>query len=172
MDNVLQAVPAVIETTPAFWLALAKSLPPELFSRPPAKGEWSAIECLGHLVDAEKVLHFRYKAFMAGRDFPGFNPDTESSPVGEASPLALAQEYASLRAASLEMIRALSAADLNRTARHAELGMVTLGQMVYEWAAHDLNHTIQAERALIQPFIQGCGPWQKFFISQVIEERA
>ena len=31
------------------------------------------------------------------------------------------------------------------------------------WAAHDLNHTIQAERALMQPFMLGCGPWRSFF---------
>jgi hypothetical protein len=26
-----------------------------------------------------------------------------------------------------------------------------------------LNHTIQAERALMQPFMLGCGPWRPFF---------
>jgi hypothetical protein len=35
--------------------------------------------------------------------------------------------------------------------------------MMHNWAAHDLNHTVQAERAMMQPFIQGCGPWQKFY---------
>jgi hypothetical protein len=32
--------------------------------------------------------------------------------------------------------------------------------MVHEWAAHDLNHTVQAERALMHPFIAGSGPWR------------
>jgi hypothetical protein len=35
--------------------------------------------------------------------------------------------------------------------------------MLHTWAAHDLNHTIQAERALMQPFMLGCGPWRSFF---------
>lgn len=43
------------------------------------------------------------------------------------------------------------------------LGTVTLAQMLHTWAAHDLNHTIQAERALIQLFMLGCGPWRSFF---------
>jgi hypothetical protein len=30
--------------------------------------------------------------------------------------------------------------------------------MIHEWAAHDLMHTIQGERALMQPFIADCGP--------------
>jgi hypothetical protein len=29
-------------------------------------------------------------------------------------------------------------------------------------AGHDLMHTVQAERALMQPFIAGCGPWQPY----------
>jgi len=24
-------------------------------------------------------------------------------------------------------------------------------------------HTVQAERALMQPFIEGCGPWRPYF---------
>lgn len=38
-----------------------------------------------------------------------------------------------------------------------------------KWPAHDLNHTIQAERSLMQPFIRGCGPWRKYFFGQIIE---
>ena len=50
-----------------------------------------------------------------------------------------------------------------RTARHAELGPVTLAQLLHEWAAHDLMHTVQAERALMQPFLAGVGPWRGYF---------
>jgi hypothetical protein len=35
--------------------------------------------------------------------------------------------------------------------------------LLHEWAAHDLTHTIQAEKALMQPFIQGSGPWRFYF---------
>ncbi len=47
-------------------------------------------------------------------------------------------------------------------------GMVTLGEMIHEWAAHDLNHTIQAERAIMQPLIQESGPWRIFFKDHVV----
>jgi hypothetical protein len=47
--------------------------------------------------------------------------------------------------------------------RASELGVVTLGEMLYEWAAHDLNHTVQAEKALMQPFIAGSGLWRGYF---------
>jgi hypothetical protein len=43
--------------------------------------------------------------------------------------------------------------------------------MLSEWAAHDLNHTIQAERALMQPFLLECGPWIVYFQDHVIQEK-
>ena len=53
--------------------------------------------------------------------------------------------------------------DLNKGSRHKELGPVTMSELLHEWAGHDLMHTVQAERALMQPFIRGCGPWQVYF---------
>jgi hypothetical protein len=53
--------------------------------------------------------------------------------------------------------------DLGRTAQHPRLGTVTLAEMLHTWAAHDLMHTVQAERALMQPFILGCGRWRPSF---------
>ena len=51
---------------------------------------------------------------------------------------------------------------------HSELGPVTLGQAMDTWAAHDLNHTMQAERALMQPFISGSGAWRVRFTELVL----
>jgi hypothetical protein len=53
--------------------------------------------------------------------------------------------------------------DLTCTAKHSELGTVTLGELLHEWAAHDLMHTEQDERARMQPFILGSGPWRPYF---------
>ena len=47
---------------------------------------------------------------------------------------------------------------------------MTLREMLSEWAAHDLNHTIQAERALIQPFLHESGPWIVYFTDHLIKE--
>lgn len=65
----------------------------------------------------------------------------------------LAEDFRRLRAESLIGLCAVTDQDLERTARHEELGLVSLGEMIHEWAARDLNHTIQAERAMMQPFI-------------------
>jgi hypothetical protein len=167
MDTSLELMSALISTTPQRWISMAQALPEELLELPPADGEWSAVECLQHLMDTELTYQFRVQAFLAGRDFPNFDPDSEGSRPGSQSPLAMAEEFARLRHESLRMLEKLSPADLQRTARHGELGLVTLSEMVHNWAAHDLNHTVQAERAMMQPFIQGCGPWQKFYTDHI-----
>ena len=170
MSDVMKWSSSVLETTPRRWQELAVSLPVELLSLPPAPGEWSAVQCLLHLIDTEReVFPRRVRCFLAGQDFPAFNPEAEGSSGSSLSPQDLAGEFARLRQASLELLRQVQPADLARTARHQELGLVTLEQMLYEWAGHDLNHTVQAEAALMQPFILGCGPWQVYFKSQYID---
>ena len=163
MDHVLEAMRAVITLTPLRWTAMAEALPVELLRLAPAQGEWSAVDCLQHMLDTEQMFQRRVQAFLAGRDFPAFNPDADGTPPGAQTPQALAAEFARLRGESLLMLEKLAPADLERKASHAELGPVTLNEMVHEWAAHDLNHTVQAERALMQPFIRGCGPWKGYF---------
>jgi hypothetical protein len=164
MNDKLTSAGAVLSVTPTRWASLAQTVPANLLSLPPAPGEWSALECLQHLVDTEPVFQFRIDAFLAGQDFPAFDPDSQGTkPDARRQPADLAVEYARLRAASLEALARLTPGDLDRQAIHQELGRVTLSEMVHEWAAHDLMHTVQAERALMQPFIRDCGPWQGYF---------
>ena len=169
MEDVLVWVRAVLTGTPARWQSLADTLPAELVSQPPAPGEWSALECLQHLVDTERwVFHVRIQALLAGQDFPAFDPARQGTKPGAGrSPAALSGEFARLRADSLALLAQVGPADLGRKARHQELGLVTLGELVHEWAAHDLMHTVQAERAVMQPFIRGSGPWQPSFVDHL-----
>jgi hypothetical protein len=162
-DELLNHVRALLATTPARWLSLTQILPPDLLARRPAPEEWSAIECLVHLLDTERVFPVRVQAFLAGQNIVAFDPDREGSALGERTAQELAADYARLRAASLDLLARLSPADLVRGVEHSELGHVTLSEMLREWGAHDLNHTVQAERALMQPFIAGSGPWRSAF---------
>jgi hypothetical protein len=43
--------------------------------------------------------------------------------------------------------------------------------MLNEWAAHDLMHTVQAERAIMQPFIAGSGAWKVYFSDHIASGR-
>jgi DinB superfamily len=169
MASLIPSVISMLATAPARWTALA-AVEPELLARRPAHGEWSAIECLGHVVDTEtSVFRSRVNAIGDGRDFPAFDPDAEGGPA-DRSMGAMAAELATLRGASLELLAGLTEADLDRSARHAELGPVTLRELLNEWAAHDTMHLVQAERALMQAFIPGSGPWRRpYFADHDVE---
>ncbi len=161
MDNVLDWTHRVLATTPSRWQSLAQTLPVDLLTRPPAAGEWCALECLQHLMDSDAVFTARLSYFRAGQDFEDFNPAVQGTRLSATpAPREMAAQFARLRADSLTALAAVTPGDLDRRARHSALGMVSLGEMIHDWAAHDLQHTMQAERALMQPFIDGCGPWQ------------
>jgi hypothetical protein len=160
----------VLETTPQRWLRLASRLSPELFQRKPASKEWSAYDCLRHIVDTERsVFPARVGYLLRGEDFPAYHPGGEGKePAENPTPVALAGEFARLRAESIALLSKVVSGDLSRTARHQELGMVTLAEMIHQWAGHDLMHTVQGERAILQPFIDGSGPWKRYFTDHAV----
>ena len=154
------------------WRALANGLDRELLARPPAPGEWSALQCLGHAADTEAfVFTARIRAIREGRpELPSYDPDTQATPITETTdPAALAQRLAIQRRGSLALLATLDDADLDRTSRHLELGPVTLRELLNEWAAHDMMHIVQAERAVMQPFIRASGPWRSYFADHDVE---
>ena len=161
---------AVLRTTSPRWHGLTQNFSEELLRRQPLPGEWSALECLQHLIDLDRgVFPQRVRAILAGEDFPAFNPDEDGSDPTGKSPTDLANEFEALRTENLKLLDEISPDDLNQQANHSELGRVSLSELLHEWGAHDLNHTVQAERAMMQPFIAGCGPWQVFFTDHVAE---
>jgi hypothetical protein len=172
VENLLQEVREALTATPARWLTLTETLSAAALERPPAPGEWSAAECLGHLIQTERdVFPVRVRNFLAGEGLSGFTPSGATGDADLSLP-ELAAEFARLRAANLELIAGIQPEDLERVARHNQLGPVTLGEMLHTWAAHDLNHTMQAERALMQPFIAGSGAFRVRFEEHVLPKRA
>jgi len=110
----------------------------------------------------------RVQAFLAGRDFPGFNPDSEGTKPGVQTPLALAEEFARCAVRACGCLKSSRRPTWSVRRGMPELGMVTLNEMVHNWAAHDLNHTVQAERALMQPFHPGLRSVKKYFADHLI----
>ncbi|HEX7736491.1 MAG TPA: DinB family protein [Ktedonobacteraceae bacterium] len=164
MNTVLEHVQVVLSTTPERWQRLVSTLPTDLLTRPPAAGEWSALNCLQHLLEAERALFpARTRAFLAGQPFTAFDPNQPHADLDALTPEQLAAEFARYRQESLVLLTRIQDADLERTTQHPQFGTVTLSQMLHTWAAHDLMHTVQAERALMQPFMLNAGGWRTFF---------
>jgi hypothetical protein len=165
MTKFMVPVRAVLSTSATRWQVLMEIIPQESLTRIPARGEWSAVDCLKHVIDTERqVFPVRLQAFLNGQDFPGFNPNSPGpKPEAKLVPIKMAKEFTDLRNVNLAMLDKITPDDLPRTSRHAELGQVTLEEMLNEWAGHDLMHIVQAERAIMQYFIPGTGPWRSYF---------
>ena len=121
----------------------------------PAPGEWSANECVGHLIEAERrgfAGRIRTILEAAHGDRPFLAPDLETwdpPAVAEAredhrrDPEELAVEFASLRADGIALVRSLRPEDLDRTGVHPEVGVLAVGELLGEWVHHDRNHVRQ-----------------------------
>jgi len=155
---------AVLSTTPRRWQQLTGALSHELLTSAPAPGEWSALQCLQHLLDAEQHLFpLRLRKLLAGENFSDFDPAQATAAPPAQEPALLAAALGQAREESLALIESVTDGDLGRTAQHPRAGIVTLAELLQTWAAHDLMHTVQAERALMQPLILSSGPWRPFF---------
>jgi hypothetical protein len=145
MSDVTNQLIGLLRANGERWQALATGIDPALLRRRPEPGEWSALECIGHAMDTEAgVFARRVRAFLADADvLEAYEPDVEGTPITDE--------------------------DLERGSRHLELGPVTLRELLNEWAAHDLMHLVQAERALMQAFIPGSGPWRPYFRAHDVE---
>lgn len=174
MDDTLDATRRVLSTTIARWQMLVETLPEELLERRPAPGEWSAADCLRHLLSTERsLLSVRLRHILEGRaELIPFDPDAPREPDPERTPQEVIAAFAVQRRESAALLAGLTAADLERSSYHPDYDkVVTLRHLLNLWAAHDLQHTVQAEEALMQAFIPGTGVWRYEFADHDVEAR-
>jgi hypothetical protein len=117
----------------------------------PGPAEWCANEVVGHLVEADaRGYAGRIRRILAAP--PGVEPDelgwdqpTVAAARGDcAKPSAmLVDDLAASRRDAVALVLSLSPSDLDRTAIHATVGRVTVGQLIQEWCAHDRVHVQQ-----------------------------
>jgi DinB superfamily len=133
------------------WRSIIEEAGPALRRRP-APGEWSAIECLGHAVDAEIVMAARYRWVLAEDEPVLVGYDQAAWPRAlrhaEADPSELLAVLAALRAANGRLWLATGADGRARIGRHVERGPESLELMFRMLAGHDRIHQAQARRAI------------------------
>jgi len=121
-------------------------------ARRPARGEWSATEVLGHLLDAEVTLGFRIRKLAAEPGGAVVAWDQERWTDGlrhrRADARRLAAAYGALRVANVDQVRRLSPAQRRAAGRHPEYGRLRVDEILAHWAEHDLNHIEQIRAAL------------------------
>ena len=120
MNNPLESVKSILSTTTLRWLSLTESLPKDLLTRTPLQNEWSAIDCLCHLLDAERwIFPARMQALMVGENFVAFDPDSQGTRYTSQNPQQLAEEFAMRRKESLIELDRVTIQDLMLTAQHS-----------------------------------------------------
>jgi hypothetical protein len=132
---------------------LVKRAGPDLRVRP-APGEWSVLELLGHLLDAELVTAARYRWILA-HDQPsliGYDQDLWVSALRyqEADHQELMTLLESLRDANLRLWANTSVTERARVGIHAERGPESFDLLFRLIAGHGLFHLAQMRRTLEQ----------------------
>ena len=118
----------------------------------PEKAEWSVLECLAHMVDAELVSAARYRWILAHDepDLIGYDQDLWVDrlhrPIEDAQ--TLLSLFEPLRQANLALWSRIPPPLRDRVGIHRERGRESYGLLFALLAGHDRFHFAQAERAL------------------------
>ncbi len=124
----------------------------DLVRERPEPGEWSVLECVGHIVDGELVSGARERWIVA-EDEPvivGYDQAlwVDRLEHNADDPALLLATFEALRAANLDLWARRPATDRARIGRHNERGPESY-EMTFRLAAgHDRVHLAQARRAL------------------------
>jgi hypothetical protein len=118
----------------------------------PEPGEWSVIECIGHLVDSELTTAARVR-WIVSEDQPDIVAYDQALWVDrlrhvEDDSADLIEMFDVLRTANLRLWRSRPEADRTRVGIHRERGPESYELIVRLAAGHDRLHLDQAERAL------------------------
>ncbi len=137
--------------TPARIRRLLAAAGPDLRTRPSAR-EWSVLECVGHVVDAEIVMSGRYRWVLA-HDEPellGYDQDlwVDGLRHDDADPAELVSVFEALRAANIALWRRCTPEERARVGIHRERGRESFELMFRMLGGHDRVHLDQADRAL------------------------
>lgn len=158
----------VLRRTPGALRALLLGLPDAWARATEGAGTWSPYDVVGHLIHGERTDWVpRIEHILRHGDavpFPPFDREAMFAASRGLSLRELLDTFDGLRAQSLHRLAelGLTDADLARRGRHPELGVVTMGQHLATWVAHDLAHTGQVVRVMARQYSDAVGPWRKY----------
>jgi hypothetical protein len=118
----------------------------------PEPTEWSVLECVAHILDAELVASGRYRWILAHDqpDLVGYDQDRWVNRLHQPveDPDELLGFFEPMRTANLALWRRTPAEDRERIGLHRERGPESYRLTFVLIAGHDRLHLAQAERAL------------------------
>ncbi|MGB6978201.1 MAG: DinB family protein [Candidatus Acidiferrales bacterium] len=160
---------AVLEQTPIIIEKIVHSASDEQMHWKPSAERWSISEVLAHLADVE-VIGFRERVdkMMNEKDpaLEGYDQNAAyaEGKYSQARGRENLKKFCHERDRSLSALRYVSPAMMGRGGRHSKLGAITIGQLMNEWAFHDLGHIRQiAELFRSRAFFPLIGPFQQIY---------
>jgi hypothetical protein len=114
----------------------------------PAPGDWSANECLGHLIEADRRgFAGRIRRILAtdGVAEQGWDQIAVAAARhdNERSVAEILGEFEVGRTEAIALVDGLTSAEIERFAIHDRVGRVTVADLLHEWVFHDRNHIRQ-----------------------------
>ena len=159
---------SVLEQTPIIIEKMLFAATREQLHWKPAADRWSIGEVLAHLVEVEKVFRQRARN-MVEQDVPflesydqnaAYNAGVYSSKDATEQ----LRQFCHERDHTVTWLRYLLAGVAARTGRHAELGTITVAELLSEWAFHDLGHIKQiSELYRARAFYPRMGGFQRYY---------
>ena len=162
-STTLRPAISLMEKTPQVLETMLGGVAPDVLRWKPTPDRWSISEVLSHLADCEDCLSERVRRFVL-EETPALK---EYAPPAEGFSAGTPQEhlsrFASTRKELVQFLRTLPPDIGARTAQHSQLGLITLEQMLNEWASHDLGHIRQiAELYRARAFHPNAGPFAAY----------
>jgi hypothetical protein len=158
----------VLRRTPRVLRELLHDLPDGWINATEGAGTWSPFDVIGHLIHGEQTDWMpRVEHILKHGEavtFPTFEREAMFAASKGRSLSELLDTFERLRIDSLERLQGLSLTDddLTRRGRHPEFGVVTMGQHLATWVAHDLGHTGQVVRVMARQYTDAVGPWRAY----------
>ena len=145
---------AVLASTPQTLRRLVAGKPTSKLTWTARTGQWSVVQILAHLADAEIVSAWRLRSILAVDNVPlqAFDQDLWSSAFkyGDADPDESLDTFDINRRATLSLLRRVDPARLEHAGQHQERGRESIAHLVRLYAGHDLNHLKQIQALLAE----------------------
>lgn len=158
----------ILERTPSVFRSLTGGLSDAWTAPNEGPDTFSAFDNLGHLIHGERTDWIpRARIILAQGADRRFEPYDRFAQARESQGKTmghLLDEFASLRAANLDVLRGWNLTDrqLALEGEHPAFGNVTLRQLLSTWVAHDLGHIAQTARVMAKQYRDAVGPWRQY----------
>lgn len=142
----------MLRATPVLLRTLTRTVDDEQARRAPDGEEWSIVEVVAHLADVEERAIQRIHRIMAETEplLERMQPAVLAVERGyrQQKLSALIPRFEQLRRERLSLLESLPGEAWERTARHAEHGVMTLYQLTVHMCQHDVTHLAQIARLI------------------------